>query len=279
MKKPIITEDVVAAFSVCPRKSFQLMYQNTNGKEQPYAAYLRKRKRVNKELYFKAENFLQFPADDFTGKASFIINATIKTDNLVVKNIHLKKSETKSSLGNYSYEPLIFSSSSNVTIEDRVRVSYIGFVLGKYQGKNPKKATIVLLNREVKSIRIDSEKHLPIFNKVKNWLNTKPEIPSISFIKNCSTCAFEKQCLKSAEDEDSISLLSNMPVKVQRKYKAKGIFTVNQLSYLYKPRRRSRHWGDRKPNHQYELQALAIRTQSIYTTDLIELESKDLEIF
>ncbi len=164
MKKPIITEDVVAAFSVCPRKSFQLMFLNITGNEQPYATYLRKRKRVNKELYFKVENFLQFPADDFTGKASFIIDATIKTDNLVVKNIHLKKSETKSSLGNYSYEPLIFSSSSNVTIEDRVRIPvYIDNVITSLQIINPNGDKWFVKNGRIKG------GYYPI-GKVKNVL-------------------------------------------------------------------------------------------------------------
>ena len=275
----IITEDVVASYSVCQRKSYQIMFLNFVGDEQIYAAYLRERIRDAEEQYFRSKNCLQFSADNLAGKANFIIDATIKIDNLVVKKIHLKKHEAKSSLGDYSYEPLIFSASNNITREDRIKASYIGYVLSKLQGMMPKNASIVLLNRNVRSIRIDNEKHLPITKILKNWLNLKPEIPPVSFIKNCSICPFEKYCVNTAEDEDSISLLGNMPLSVQRKFESKGIFTVKQLSYLYKPRRRSRYWGDRKPRHQYELQALALRTKSIYTTDLIELKKMDLEIY
>jgi predicted RecB family nuclease len=37
--------------------------------------------------------------------------------------------------------------------------------------------------------------------------------------------------------------------------------------------------GERKPVHQYELQALALRTKKIYTTELIEPPHNDIELF
>ena len=54
---------------------------------------------------------------------------------------------------------------------------------------------------------------------------------------------------------------------------------IKQLSYLYRPRRRSRPRTERKPIHRFELQALALRTQKIYTTNLIEPPKADVEIF
>ena len=135
------------------------------------------------------------------------------------------------------------------------------------------------MDRNVKSTRLNIEKHLPITSILKEWFDLKPQIPLISLSKHCSICPFEKDCLVTAEKEDSISLLGKMSPKTQRKYESKGIFTIKQLSYLYKPRRRSRFWGERKLTHQYELQALALRTRKIYTTDLLELPNRDIKIY
>lgn len=49
-----------------------------------------------------------------------------------------------------------------------------------------------------------------------------------------------------------------MTPKLMRKYQDKGIFTIRQLSHIYKPRR-SRKKAKRQVRHSLELQALAIR--------------------
>jgi predicted RecB family nuclease len=280
MKRRAITEDTVVSHSICERKSYHMLFVENDDEEQAYAAYLRERVRNVEHWYFEENtNCLPFSSDKFTGKADVIFGAEIRTGILELRNFHLQKQALESMFGCYSYSPLIFSSSYKVTPEDRIRASYIGSVLGTVQGIVSKNATIVLADRSLKKIRMNSESHLPIITKLREWLNFKPEIPPITFIKHCSICPYEKRCVKTAECDDSISLLGNMTTKVQRKYESKGIFTIHQLSYLYRPRRRCRYWGERKPTHQYELQALALRTKSIYTTNLVEPPNTDIEIF
>lgn len=280
MNKNNLTEDIITAHAVCKRKSFKILFEHDIGKEQNYAAFLRERKQDIELQFFQSRiKCLPFVSDKLEGKAEIILNATIKTGSLVVKNTHLQKCETESMLGCFSYEPLIFSLSNNLKIEDRTILSYIGHVLHKVQGVKPKKAVVVFVDGSIKSTTLNKDIHFPIINELKEWINSKPELPSYSFKKHCSLCQFEQSCLTEAEKEDSISLLGNMSPKVQKKFESKGIFTIKQLSYIYKPRGRSKHWGDREPTHQYELQALALRTKEIYTTDLLELPKGDVEIF
>ena len=47
-------------------------------------------------------------------------------------------------------------------------------------------------------------------------------------------------CLAQAEQEDNLSLLDGVTARVMRQYEKKGIFTVKQLSYLFKPRKRKK---------------------------------------
>src|ERR1700744_439355 len=98
------------------------------------------------------------------------------------------------------------------------------------------------------------------------------EIESISraseppiFYKNshCPQCQFKEACFKKLKERDCISLLGGMSPKILAKYHKKGIFSIMQLSHLFRPRRQR---GRPQPagNFLWELKALAIREQKTY---------------
>ena len=69
------------------------------------------------------------------------------------------------------------------------------------------------------------------------------------------------------------------PKEIAR-YAKKGIFTVKQLSFLYRPRRRNRRGTTPPVKHLYELQALALRTGNIYLHgDAIKIPIASPEIY
>jgi predicted RecB family nuclease len=107
---------------------------------------------------------------------------------------------------------------------------------------------------------------LPLLPPLQAWTTTaSPEPPPIVLNKHCPLCPFQRACRAQAEQEDNLSLLDSVTARVKRQYEKKGIFTVKQLSYLFKPRKRKKR--SRKPplvTHKVELQALAIRDHKIY---------------
>ena len=70
-----------------------------------------------------------------------------------------------------------------------------------------------------------------------------------------------------------------MTPKLLKHYEKKGIFTIKQLSYLFKPRKTKKRAGKADPLHKPELQALAIRTGKIYVQDIPNLPTKEVELF
>jgi hypothetical protein len=68
-----------------------------------------------------------------------------------------------------------------------------------------------------------------------------------------------------------------MTSKKIKHYENKGIFTVTQLSYLYRPRKKRK--GKETITHNMELQALAIRTNKIYIKRVPEFKHNQVEIF
>ena len=68
-----------------------------------------------------------------------------------------------------------------------------------------------------------------------------PEPPPLVLNKHCAVCDFQPRCRGLAVGRDDLSLLSAMTGKERAKSNAKGIFTITQLSYGYRPRRRKRN--------------------------------------
>jgi predicted RecB family nuclease len=97
--------------------------------------------------------------------------------------------------------------------------------------------------------------------------------------KHCPYCPFKIACTGLAEAADDLTLLDHMTPKAMQRYHSKGIFTVTQLSFLFKPRRRRRRDLQRSLHFNLEIQALAIRTAKIYIQALPEIQKSDVALF
>jgi len=96
--------------------------------------------------------------------------------------------------------------------------------------------------------------------------------PDLILNRHCPECDFCKQCYRRAIDADELSLLANMSAKERQKLRSKGIFTVTQLSYTFRPRRRSKRLRDRREKYHHSLKALAIRERKIHVVGTPKLQ-------
>ena len=76
-------------------------------------------------------------------------------------------------------------------------------------------------------------------------LLSSPCPPDTIINRHCAVCGFRDRCRKDAIVKDDLSLLSNLTEKERVKYRGKGIFTVSQLAYTFRPRRRHKRLADR----------------------------------
>lgn len=101
--------------------------------------------------------------------------------------------------------------------------------------------------------------------------------PPLVLNKHCAVCDFFSKCRGAAMQRDDLSLLSGMTAKDRAKARAKGILTIQQLSYGYRPRRRKRTKPDAERSaksaatraraaarHDNKLKALAIKKGQIH---------------
>ena len=99
-------------------------------------------------------------------------------------------------------------------------------------------------------------------------LSESPSPPRLARLNDhCRVCEFRKGCLAKAEEADSLTLLDRMTPKLVKRDEKRGIFTVTQLSYLIRPRRRKAKRRGEK-GFKVELQAYALRTGKTFLQSL-----------
>ncbi|MCR4320361.1 MAG: TM0106 family RecB-like putative nuclease [Candidatus Brocadiaceae bacterium] len=106
-----------------------------------------------------------------------------------------------------------------------------------------------------------------------------PTQPQLILNKHCAECEFQLQCHQSAIQKDELTLLSGMTEKERCKLHSRGLFTITQLSFTFRPRRRSKR-SLSKPNKYYaSLKALAIREQKIHVAGKQELDTGQTPVY
>ena len=108
-------------------------------------------------------------------------------------------------------------------------------------------------------------------------LLSSPSPPELVLNRHCVECEFRARCRQEAKETNDLSLLSGMSEKERSRHRSKGIFTVTQLSYTFRPRRTPKRAKNPVKPHHFALQALAIRENTVYihgTPELPECKSR-----
>jgi RNase H-like protein len=88
--------------------------------------------------------------------------------------------------------------------------------------------------------------------------------PELILNDHCSLCEFKVRCRQTAVEKDDLSLLSRITEKERKKLRSQGLFSVTQLSYTFRPRRRPKRFAGLTKKHSLPLQALAIRERKVH---------------
>lgn len=132
-------------------------------------------------------------------------------------------------------------------------------------------------DRKIKNLRITKgRKKNDMTHKIRNWVEDDSICPTR--LPHCSVCELNDYCSKALKEQDNLKLLGRISDKEVNKLKSKGIFTINQLSYTFKPRRRKRQ-SVSKGRYLYELKALALRDSKTYVLNKKEIPNAETEIY
>jgi predicted RecB family nuclease len=221
-------------------------------------------------------------ASTLHNEGDIVVKATLMAGNLEAYCDALTSVKSSFPSGGSIYEPTIVVDTYSISKEQELELAFAGFVIGQIYKKLPFSGHLVNMDGKVNCIRLEQRyKELKRYlDPLREWIAKTPETPpSVILNKHCSTCQFRMLCGNQAEKRDDLSLLDRMTPKLIQRYQKKGIFTINQLSYTFKPRRSKKRTGKKIPVFKLELQALAIRTNKIYIQELPALQRRPVELF
>ena len=286
---PTITPEIIIAYSQCPRKAYLLLFEKEEEIAVEYIELLEQRKQYHREVYLNSITTIaseivlsQMQELEYQGK-SYLSKVTLQFNEFQAEcDLLCVEQVEEGNIDNLRYEPRIFTGTYSVTKEQKFNLLFIGYLLQKILKIPINKGKIISLDNSYHTIKLnDNSKFVkPLINPIEEWIKTFPsEAPPVILNKYCPYCQFQVNCRKKAEQVNDLSLLASMTAKSWQRYHKRGIFTIKQLSYLYKPKRRRKNQKKTFSRHKPELQALAIRTGKIYLQDIPLLVRQDVEIF
>jgi predicted RecB family nuclease len=155
---------------------------------------------------------------------------------------------------------------------DLLLVSFCALAIGQVTGAEiPGIGRIIFRDAErVKTVRVPDflGKTRQVIEAIAK--NRKADPPPVVLNKHCPVCDFQLRCRNVAINLEELSLLGMMSGKERAKCSTKGITTITQLSYTYRPRRRKRVKSTAisrpqpTPKHDHRLKALAVKKSQIH---------------
>ena len=168
--------------------------------------------------------------------------------------------------------PYRFKFTNKLTKEHKLQLAFDAFLLSDAIGREVSLGKIVHgdshATLKVKTSAFVGEVRKRIKSVTALLAGKSP--PELLLNRHCNQCEFQTRCRTQAREKDELSLLSGMSEKDRKRLHGKGIFTVTQLSYTFRPRRRRRESKGKQEKYHPSLRALAIRENKIHAVGILE---------
>jgi predicted RecB family nuclease len=270
-----LTEEIFTAFLKCPYKAY-LKLTGARGEKSDYEML---QSRLAEEYKVKAgevwprkrhaEVVIHSPPslqDASTSSATIIIGVQAQDDKESCRLDALERVTADGPQSVPRYVPVLFVRHERVTSEDRMLLGFGAVVLARLQVDTAEIGKIVHGSRFSLS-KVDLE---PLTKEVRgavdqiNSYRNENAAPRLVLNKHCPECEFRIRCHAAAVEKDDLSLLNGLSLKESSEQNRKGVFTVTQYSYTFRPGRLMRAIEAGAARHDHALQALALREKTVY---------------
>jgi len=179
------------------------------------------------------------------------------------------------------FTPIRFLYKSKLAKNDRLLLAFDAFVLSETLGRDVSAGQIIY-GKDRATLRVNTS---ALVGDVRKSLGkiaallSNPTPPDLVLNRHCAACEFQTRCRQKAIEKDDLSLLAGMSEKERKKFHRKGIFTVTQLSYTFRPRRRPKRRRDKREKYHHSLKALAIREKKIHIVGSPELKIEGTPVY
>jgi predicted RecB family nuclease len=271
----MITDEIFAALSHCGTKAY-LMREGVRGISSQEVSW---QQEVAREFKQSALEWLtsKVPEDDChrgtpslrvlrDGRYRLLLEPIVMASNLWTQPDALLRTRSKSDDVRPHYIPVRFERNEKPSLANKLLLAYDALIMSRITGNTPQTGKLIhgiqFATTTVSLPRLVADATPSITKFMSNKLPA--ERPPLVLNRHCPECEFQSRCRAAALEKDDLSLLTNMTTKEREKQNRKGIFTVTQLSYTFRPRRHPKTNASYAAKHQPSLKALAIRKNRIH---------------
>ena len=271
-----ITNEILLSFLNCPYKAYR-KWNSENGKLSDFeklSAELTKSQKVLFAEKLSTENKLirsSLTDTDFKVTNGVIVNQKFSNTNveLLLDGIEL--------VDKNRIIPILITPFEKISKTDKLLLSLQATYLQAefhfqiehckiVYGKNLKETKFRLTTFSKVTKKSTGE-----LNKILNQSNS----PVFHRVTHCQICEFQNSCLEKLKERDDLSLLAGLKPKEVLQKNNRGLFSVKQLSFTFKPKKNPY----RKRKFLPELKALAIREEKTFIQEIPVLKEVATELF
>lgn len=167
--------------------------------------------------------------------APFILHGHIQDDRQAIRFDGLKKVDGASIIGEFHYEPVMFSESRRVLKAERQLLAMFAIILSRIQGKVPSSG-VLYLGRDcsLTTVRFGATLRAAenLIRDIERMQRAEKP-PKLLLNDHCRICEFRERCHAQAVMEDNLSLLRGLGEKTIKRYARKGLLTLTQLAHTF----------------------------------------------
>ena len=282
-----ITQAIFVAFTQCRTKSHLSLHsaaaaENPLGQARQHWDQLCQNNGSSRlrEHVLDSQLYVGAPAVEAIQQQQYrlILDCTLQATELRAHVHGLELIRSPRTKGRSAYVPIRFVSTERISTADKLLLAFDASVFSLACGITAPRLGKLIHGREYTTTWVPLA---PLYTKVQSILTAisvqqaNPTPPPLLLNKHCAECRYAAQCREIATKSDDLSLLAKMSEKGRQKYREKGIFTVTQLSYTFRPRRRPVE----RRKHEHALQALAIRKNQIHVVGAATMKETGTPVY
>jgi hypothetical protein len=206
--------------------------------------------------------------DAQSAKWRFAVETTARAQNLE-STIHVVERLTSEGQDKLElFIPIRFIFTNKLHEDAKLLLAFDAFVLSELLGREVGLGKIVHGDNRA-TLKVNTSALISEVRRVTEKIGallSSNSPPELILNRHCPECEFQNQCNQKAVQKDELSLLSGITETERQSHRSKGIFTVTQLSYTFRPRRAPKRAKNPATPHHFALQALAIRENTDFFT-------------
>jgi predicted RecB family nuclease len=285
-----LNANLFEAFLICPTKC-HLRSLGERRTENIYANWIRAQndsysseglKRLVKGM--APDEFLDGPASTKNLKMTkwqLAVNLVARAKNLDSSIQAVEKLPLEGQDQSAQFIPIRFIFTNKLTFHDKLLLVFDVFALSEMLGIEVGLGKIIhgdnQVTLKVKTSQLTREVK-KLTEKIATMLSSH-SAPDLALNRHCPECEYQDRCRQKAIEKDDLSLLAGMSDKERKKLNSKGIFTITQLSYTFRPRRRSKHQQNKRERYHHSLKALAIRENKVHFIGSLEFKIEGTPVY